>query len=278
MPRMPTPFTHLRIAQDLLDDEALNPRYRDFLHRQRPAFQLGSIAADARVASGDAREVTHFYAYNQPVVQRPWRAMLRRYPQLRQVRDEAQLAFLAGYVAHLAADEAWTLKMARPHFWAADWQGAHRQDKFFALHLILTVWDERDEIALADWQAASLRRAAPQPPADKQSQASYERDDNSNYSWLPFMSDEVLRHWRDLVAAQLAPAGASLTLEIFGKRLRMDPAQLRAALDDPSEMRRCLWRFVPQSLLEQVTRLCYAFARDQLAVYLTETLPALERA
>lgn len=253
---MPTPFTHLKIAQDLLGDAALPPLYRDLLLRQRPAFQLGSIVADARVASGDGREVTHFYAYGQPMTERPWRAMLRLHPQLRSAEDEAHLAFLAGYVAHLAADEAWALKMVRPHFWGREWHGVERRDKFFALHLILTVLDERDERALEDWQAGSLRNCEPR-------------------GWLPFMSDAILSQWRDLVAGQLDPAGDSLTLEIFGQRLGMDPALVREALDDPAAMRRRLWRFVPQSLLSEVTRLCYVFTRDQLAVYLTETMPAL---
>lgn len=256
---MPTPFSHLKIAQDLLGDAALPPLYRDLLLRQRPAFQLGSIVADARVASGDGREVTHFYAYGQPMVERPWRAMLRLHPQLGSAGDEAHLAFLAGYVAHLAADEAWALKMVRPHFWGREWHGVERRDKFFALHLILTVLDERDERALEDWQAGSLRRCEPQ-------------------NWLPFMPDAILSYWRDLVAGQLDPTGDSLTLEIFGQRLKMDPALVREALDDPAAMRGRLWRFIPQSLLDEVTRLCYVFTRDQLAAYLTEYMPALASA
>ncbi len=256
---MPTPFTHLKIAQDLLVDAALPALYRNLLLRQRPAFQLGSIAADARVASGDGREVTHFYAYGQPTVERPWRLMLRQHPQLQSAADEAHLAFLAGYVAHLAADEAWALKMVRPHFWGKEWAGVERRDKFFALHLILTVMDERDEAALAGWQAASLRRAQPQ-------------------RWLPFMPDAILSQWRDLVARQLEPAGESLTLEIFAQRLKLGPALVREVLDDETAMQSRLWRFIPQSLLDAVARLCYVFARDQLAVYLTETMPALASA
>ena len=252
---MPTPFTHLRIAQDLLNDECLSAPYRQLLRRELPAFQLGSIVADARVASGDGREVTHFYAYGKPISERPWRAMLRRHPALNDARDEAHLAFLAGYVAHLAADEAWALKMVRPQFWGREWPGVDRWSKFFALHLILTVMDERDEAALEAWQAESLALAEPD-------------------CWLPFMPDAVLRHWRDLVAGQLAPAGKSLTLQIFGERLNMDTAPIRAALDEAAAMERHLWRHVPPALLAEVERQSYAFARDQLVVYLTEYMPA----
>ncbi len=255
---MPTPFTHLRILQDLLADPELAPPHHALLRRQLPAFQLGSIVADARVSSGIGREVTHFYAYGEPISERPWRLMLRQHPALRQPRDEAQLAFLAGYCAHLAADEAWTLQMVEPRFWGRDWQGVARQEKIFALHLILTVMDERDQAALQSWQADSLRSCQP-------------------CAWLPFMADDILRDWRDLVARQLAPGGISLTLDIFAARLGLAPAALRAALDSPARMRALLWRHVPKAFLAQVERDMYAFTRGQMACYVTEYLPALPR-
>ena len=252
---MPTPFTHLRIGQNLLADENLSLQYRALLHRQKPAFQLGSIVADARVASGVGREVTHFYAYGRPISARPWRQMLRHHPSLTDANDEPHLAFLAGYVAHLATDEAWALKMVRPQFWERDWLGVERRDKFLALHLILTVMDERDQPLLASWQAASLARGEPA-------------------GWLPFMSDDVLRGWRDLVARQIVPGGESETLAIFGRRLKRDPAEIRAVLDDPALMNLTLWRHVSPEALAAVERQAYAFTRDQLAVYLTEFMPA----
>ena len=253
---MPTPFTHLRIAQDLLIDERLAPIYRELLRRQAPAFQLGGIVADARVASGVGREVTHFYAYGRPISVRPWRLMLREHEALSQPHDEERLAFLAGYVAHLATDEAWALKMVRPQFWERDWLNVERRDKFLALHLILTVMDERDEVELAPWQAQSLARSEPD-------------------GWLPFMSDDILRGWRDLVARQIAPGGESETLAIFGRRLKRDPAEIRAVLDDEALMERYLWRHVPRAELARVERQAYAFTRDQVAVYLTEFMPAI---
>ena len=252
---MPTPFTHLRILQNLLADEALLPLYRELLWRQLPAFQLGSIIADARVASGVGRDVTHFYAYGLPIAERPWRKMLRCHRALNELKSEAHLAFIAGYVAHLATDEAWALKMVRPQFWEREWPGVARRDKFFALHLILTVMDERDEALLEDWQAASLAQCEPQ-------------------GWLPFMRDDVLQEWRDYVAGQILPGGASETLAIFARRLRSDPAELRAALDDRAQLHACLWRHVPQGLLAAVEEWVYAFTRDQLALYLSETLSA----
>ena len=256
---MPTPFTHLRIAQCLLQDERLSPASRALLRAQLPAFQLGGIVADARVSTGMGREETHFYAYGVPISERPWRRMLRLHPSLHEPRDPAHLAFLAGYVAHLACDEAWALKMVRPRFWGRDWPGVPRRDKFLSLHLILTVMDERDERLLAPWQAESLARCLPR-------------------QWLPFLPDAVLCGWRDLVAEQICPGGQSKTLEIFGKRLRRDPAEIRATLDDEARMRQALWRYVSRPVLAQVERQVYAFTRDQLAVYMSEYAPAMRPA
>ena len=252
---MPTPFTHLRILQNLLADEALPPLYRELLGRQLPAFQLGSIIADARVSSGLGRDVTHFYAYGLPIAERPWRKMLRCHRALTAPKNEAHLAFIAGYVAHLATDEAWALKMVRPQFWEREWLNVEGRDKFFALHLILTVMDERDEALLENWHAASLAQCQPG-------------------GWLPFMPDDALRGWRDYVAGQLLPGGASETLAIFARRLGRDPAELRAALDDPTQLQNCLWRHVPPGLLAAVEDMVYAFTREQLTVYLSETLAA----
>ena len=245
------------MAQNLLRDERLAPICRRLLFRHRAAFQLGSIAADARVASGVGREVTHFYAYDRYITERPWRRLLNEHQALTAARGPAHLAFLAGYVAHLAADEAWTLKMVRPHFAGRQWPGVERHDKFFALHLILTVMDERDQAELEDWQAESLDSCQPD-------------------EWLPFMSDETLRAWRRLIAEQLMPDGESRTLEIFGGRLGLPPAFIRATLDDPADMRRRLWRHIPKALLETVERQMYVFARDQLGWYLTRFMPTLD--
>lgn len=254
---MPTPFTHLKIAQDLLGDSRLAPIYRGLLFRHRPAFQLGSIAADARVASGVGREVTHFYAYDRYITERPWHRLLNEHPTLACARDQAHLAFLAGYAAHLAADEAWALKMVRPHFAGREWPAVERRDQFFALHLILTAMDERDQAELEGWQAETLGSCQPG-------------------EWLPFMSVEALCAWRDLIVGQLMPDGRSRTLEIFGKRLGKAPALIRSALDDPAEMNQRLWRHIPKALLEAVERQIYVFTRDQLAWYLTRFMPALE--
>ena len=244
---MPTPFTHLAVAERLLADPQLSDPIRALLQAERSAFLLGSVAADARVNSGGSRVDTHFYSYDQPIAEHPWRLMLAQHPRLRAAASPAQRAFLAGYVAHLAVDEYWSMEMLRPHFVERQW--GTRDLRFFMLHIILIHMDERDYAGLAGWQQRTLAAAEP---------------DN----WLPFMDDGTLCGWRDLIARQLG--GESETLEIFGGRIHKTPAEFRAVLDSAEAMQINLWEHIPQAELARVEGLMYEFAREQMAAYCRE--------
>jgi len=248
---MPTPFTHLEIAQRLLCDPHVPESTRALLDSERAAFLLGSVAADARNGVGATRESTHFYAYDRPITEHPWRVMLDLFPALAKPRSPTQLAFLAGYVAHLSIDEAWGLELVRPRFVKHDW-GTPWERRFLMLHVILIYMDERDLPKLEPWQSVTLPLARP---------------DN----WTPFMSDETLRLWRDFIAMQIAPGGESLTTQVFGERLHKKPEEFRAILDSPEQMQANLWVHVPRDILAEAERKMYAFAREQMGVYIAES-------
>lgn len=247
---MPTPFTHLRTAQTLLADAQIPRPIRDALEAECGAFLLGNIAADARVNNGTLRANTHFYQYDAPIIEHPWRVMLAQHPGLRQATDAAQQAFLAGYVAHLAMDEFWLLEMLRPHFLEREW-GASRDFRFWMFHILLIYIDERDMAALADWHYERLTSARPE-------------------SWLPFMDDESLIDWRDFIARQIKPPGDSQTLTILGERLGRNPADFRAVLDSPEQMRADLWAHITPGELARIEAAMYDFARAQMLDYLRE--------
>jgi hypothetical protein len=251
---MPTLFTHLEIAQRLLVDPALPAAYRQLLDSQRSAFQLGSIAADARHEAALPREATHFFAYDRPVNDPPWRVMLAEYPDLQQAHSPAQVAFLAGYVAHLAVDVAWMLNLSRHNFLERDW-GTPREYRLLMLHIILIYMDERDRALLEPWQAASLLGATPD-------------------HWLPFMQDKALRAWRDIIGRQIAPGGKSETVNILAQRIMERPETLRAILDSPDQMEKHLWANVPRVVLKQAERIMYTHARQEMCAYL-ETFGAI---
>lgn len=244
---MPTPFSHLWIANRLLEDEAVPAPIRAQLEAQMPAFLLGSVVADARVAGGD-RADTHFYRYDQPMPTNPWRVMLANYPVLKTAKSATHQAFLAGYVAHLGADEYWSRHMLKPNFADGDW-GQGQRWRFFVLHLMLIQMDERDEMRLPAHNPETLRLCQP--------------DD-----WLPFMPDETICEWRDFIAEQID--GDSQTLSIFGARVRRTPAELRALVDDADTMQDYLWQHISHAHLASIEAATYAFAREQLLLYLAE--------
>ena len=247
---MPTPFTHLAAAQRLLDEPELAPDTRDLFRRELGAFLLGSVAADARNESGTPRAATHFYDYAQEITdETPWSVMLRENPELWTPKDDAHAAFIAGYVAHLSMDEIWSRRMVGPHFVEREW--AERNHRWVMLHVILIYMDERDLAVLAPWQSEALASAAP-------------------HHWTTFLTDTSLMHWRNMIADQLRPEGHSQTLDIFGARAKRTPEQLRALLDNPSEMQSSLWQHIPPDLLTEIEAGMYSHAVTQTAAYLAQ--------
>ncbi len=244
---MPTPFTHLLAAQRLLSDPAVSARQRALLNGQRGAYLLGSVVADAHALAGLKREDSHFYSFDQPMEDHPWRVMLARYPALQAARDPAWRAFLAGYVHHLSMDEIWSLEMTGPEF--ADREWAPRPQRFLMLHILLIYMDERDQRLLDE----RLNRAMGDVPVHR---------------WLPFMDDDVLRQWDRLIYDQLMPGGVSETLEIYGQRIKKTPEELRAILDSPERMQRELWANVTPERTAQIEAEMTDHARAQMIAYL----------
>ncbi len=247
---MPTPFSHMVAISHLLTDPDVPPDVREALAEQRPAFVLGSVAPDARPDAEDPRLATHFYSYMRPFDKAPWRIMLDEHPQLAPPQGVAHRAFLAGYVAHLAMDEVWTVDMLAPHFANGDW-GDGIKERFFVLHLLLIDMDDRDALRIPAWAPDALQRAAPT-------------------DWLPFIPQDVLVDWQQLIGQQIVPGGSSKTLEIFGGRVDREPEQLRELVDDADWMQRELWAHVSPAVLTSVEQEMYEHARDSLVDYWRE--------
>jgi hypothetical protein len=247
---MPTPFSHLVFAERLREDMSVPSALRMLVEAEWSAFLLGSVAADGHVLAGIGREVTHFYAYDRPMEDNPWRVMVNQHPKLLSPQTPAQRAFVVGYVGHLSMDEIWSLHMLRPHFAEREW--ASRGQRFLMLHILLIYMDERDLALLPDVLADDLNSVQP-------------------YNWLPFLSDEMLINWRDLIYRQIKPDGKSETLEIFGQRIHRTPEELRAILDSPEQMQADLWANIPPALLADIEEQMYSHAREQMMVYMVES-------
>ncbi len=241
---MPTPFTHLAVAAELLSTGRLPAPVSD----HRPAFLLGSIAPDVQVLSQQTREATHFFPVPLDGAPPAAQTLLALYPSLAPLGalPPAQAAFMAGYLSHLVFDQLWVRLIFEPVFGLAQaWETF--AERLYLHNVLRAHWDALDLARLTPPVSVELAAAQPQ-------------------GWLPFVEDRHLAAWRDLVAAQLGEAGASRTVEVFAARMGVDPAAFAALLAHPAELNRRLFsRLAPTSL------------DDYRAAALTESLALIQR-
>jgi hypothetical protein len=245
---MPTPFTHLATAPEILAAPVLPAEVRAALMAQRPAFLLGNIAPDVQTVSGQPREATHFFPVPLNMAPPAQARMFRAHRRLarRAGLPPGQAAFVAGYVAHLVLDQRWVAEIFEPVFGPQQTWGSFRERLY--LHNVLRAhWDDGDLARLPAGLDDELRAARPE-------------------GWLPFEADAHLVTWRDLVADQLGP-GAGRTVEVFAQRMRADPAALAALLADPAELERRLFVHVSLRNLERYRAAAVQAAAEAIAAY-----------
>ncbi|MBI2170831.1 MAG: zinc dependent phospholipase C family protein [Chloroflexi bacterium] len=82
------------------------------------AFVLGSCSPDIRIVTRGPRDNTHFAPISNDTLGAGMALMFGAYPSLANGRSLSPQtgAFMAGYIAHLLADEAWIIKVYRPYF------------------------------------------------------------------------------------------------------------------------------------------------------------------
>ncbi|MEP7356255.1 MAG: zinc dependent phospholipase C family protein, partial [Anaerolineales bacterium] len=214
---MPTPFTHLAAAGEILSHPLLAPAARAAVAADQPAFLLGNIAPDVQTVSGQPREATHFFPVPLRGAPAAPRQLLDRHRALARPSSlpPAQAAFLAGYLAHLVYDQLWIAQIFEPVF-GPEQSWADFRERLYLHNALRTHMDADDLARLAAPTAASLKAAEPS-------------------GWLPFEADPHLRTFRDLIADQLGP-GAGRTVEVFAQRMRVDPAAFARLLASPDEM------------------------------------------
>src|SRR5712692_2408873 len=227
---MPTPFTHLATAAEILARPSLSHEVKTALLADLPAFLLGNTAPDVQTISGQPRESTHFFSVPLRGAPPAGPQMLASYPALagRPALPTPQAAFLAGYLAHLVFDQMWVRDIFEPFFGEAPSWGTFRERLY--LHNVLPAyWDAEDLEKLEPDMADHLAAAQPR-------------------GWLPFVDDRHLSAWRDLIAGQLS-SGAGRTVEVFAQRMRADPLAFAALLASPEEMDRRVFSHLPPGAL-----------------------------
>ncbi len=228
---MPSPFTHLHIAEkiriELNQIEDKNERSAYIFRDGWPSFCLGSVAPDFQIISGQPREVTHFYRLPPQPDNQAYPRMFSTYPQLAFV-DQLSIehsAFVAAYAAHLLLDLIWFREILIPYFHDAPHLGEIENRRL--VHLILLTYI--DQIALDQLPFDMAETLAESRPHD----------------WLPFASDENLIQWRQFLIAQLQPGGISETVRIYAGRLQMTPEGFADKLNDEGWMQDHLFSKIP---------------------------------
>ena len=226
---MPTPIMHLVQAEEILHRDDLSAAARRLLVRQRGPFLLGHTAPDVQAVSRQPRDETHFYAIPRVSDRPAYEALFAAHPALARAEElfPAHAAFIAGYIAHLVLDELWITDVFQ-RFFLQGW--APLRERVF-LHNVLRVWmDRRDQQQLDDSVVVALREAEPR-------------------GWLPFVSDESLRAWRDWLVEQLGPGQSVQTAQVFARRMGVPEAEMEEVLGSPQEMEERVFRHVPRAAL-----------------------------
>jgi hypothetical protein len=242
---MPTPFTHLAVAAELLATGNLPG-----VPPAHPAFLLGNIAPDVQVLSQQTREATHFFPVPLNGAPPAEQVLFAQYPALAPLsaRPPAQAAFLAGYLAHLVFDQLWVQRIFEPVFGPDQSWGEDFHERLYLHNLLRAHWDALDHQRLQPGVAETLAAAQPR-------------------GWLPFVDDAPLAAWRDRVAEQLGEAGTSRTVEVFAARMRADPTAFAALLASPAELERRLFSRLAAGALDEYRAAALARSLAVIGLY-----------
>ena len=233
---MPTPFTHLYIAEKMAarlaaDSSAAQdgsgPHLLALLQQQWPAFYLGQVAPDVQDVAGLPRTATHFYSVPPEEGNLAYPRLLAQYPQLADVRQMPlpQAVFIAGYSAHLLLDLIWFREILLPYFVEPVSLGDFSRRDYLH-HILLIYLDGLAHAGLPATAVSTLAAARPQ-------------------QWLPFVPDRHLQTWRDTLAAQLKPGAPLETMTVYARRLGISAASFAAQLSDPGWMSDHFFALVP---------------------------------
>ncbi|MAU00047.1 MAG: hypothetical protein CL608_23130 [Anaerolineaceae bacterium] len=249
---MPTPFMHLHIAEQIYETVSANGngRLQTSLAAEWPAFYLGSVAPDVNAISTLPRANTHFYDIPPDPDETAYGTMLAQYPQLADLAamSPGQAVCVAAYSAHLMLDLIWLREVVYPFFYLAEDLGNRQQRRL--THFILLTY--LDTIALAGLPETAVSTLAAA---------------ESNH-WLPFIKDEVLAAWQEMLVAQLQPDAPVKTVEIYAGRLKITPEEFAANLQNSDWMQQQVFDKIPVNEVQQILQTAVPKSIDLINEYL----------
>jgi hypothetical protein len=224
---VPTPFFHLKLAQELLKHPDLPGRIRDYLQAARCEFLFGNTAPDVQVVSGQTRQNTHFFRIPiQPGDQPAWEVLLEHHPDLATAERFSipQAAFISGYLCHLQADWLWIKYIYAPVFGPGCTWGTF-YDRLYYHNVLRAYLDQNILPGLGAGMDVCLYRV-------------------SVDGWLPFVDSYYLDEWRDFLGAQLQPGAHTRTVEVFSSRQGISAPEYYALLGSQERMQREVFEHV----------------------------------
>ncbi|MBH28441.1 MAG: hypothetical protein CL789_04310 [Chloroflexi bacterium] len=216
---MPTPFYHIVIAEEILDNSRLNASVHDLLFDCFPAFLFGNVAPDVQSISNYTREDTHFFSIDNVEKNVAYKALLSKHKELSNARrlSPVRSAFVAGYMAHLLLDQAWIVEVFKPVF-GKDVNWGEFRERLFLHNVLRTFLDQRDYDRL---------------PSDIDHKFALNL---SATQWVPFIDNKDLHRWYKFVWEQLKDRLSSRTIEVFAARMDMEPEDFEEILLDDTLM------------------------------------------
>ena len=110
---MPNPISHI----DMALESAAEFRH-PVIEANLGSYLLGSCAPDIRMITHGNRDDYHFAPISNQVIGTGATNLFKAHPRLGEPASlsERMQAFIAGYISHLMADEAWIINIYQPYF------------------------------------------------------------------------------------------------------------------------------------------------------------------
>lgn len=229
--RVPSPFTHLTLAQQVLVSPDLPEPTRALLNESLGAFLFGNTAPDFVSHTNRPRASSHFFDVPMRDRRPAHLRLLEHHPSLsrHRVADPRAVSFLAGYFCHLWVDQLWISNIFEPFFGVSVRRGSFRA-RLRDHNLLRAHIDLQDESRLTSATRQSL--------AKHQAQA-----------WLPFATLQELSSWLDHLVSQVGPDGKSRTIEVFSRKSGVSAKRFRERLSSPEFMDQAIFRHLPAGIL-----------------------------
>lgn len=247
---MPSPFTHLRLAERVIRKPKLPHDQRALLSEYRGAYLFGHTAPDFVSRAGRSREESHFFRVPMMDRRPAHLRALEEHPELHpdEIADGQTKSFVAGYLCHLWVDQLWISNLFEPYFGIGVDRGTFRE-RLLDHNLLRAHIDLRDEASLTPDVASCLAGLDPG-------------------NWLPFASPHALRQWLDHLTEQLQPDGRSKTIEVFSDKSGVPPSTFADRLSSEQAMRETVFNHLPHGILSGFEMLAVDAGCELTAWYL----------